>query len=109
MSIISDIIENILKGDPLTIGILAALILFLTVIILRKEPIYGLWMKFAFGLAYVNTRIILFFLFFTIFTAYGLVFKMLGKDLLNIKKSDSKTYWEKRESKRKKEDYLKQF
>jgi hypothetical protein len=62
------------------------------------KPLYGLWMKFAMVLAWVNTRIILSLTYFLVFTPIGLILKLLGKDLIK-EKWDPKatTYWIERE------------
>lgn len=68
--------------------------------IFRKllKPLYALWMKFALVLSWINTRIILFLMFYLIFTPLGLILKLLGKDLLDIKINKSaKSYWRKKE------------
>lgn len=58
------------------------------------RPVYISWMKFAYVLGWVNTRIILLLVFFLIFTPIGLVLKLLGKDLLDRKiEKDKETYW----------------
>lgn len=63
------------------------------------KPVYGLWMKFAAALAWVNTRIILSLVFFLVFTPIGLILRLLSKDLIK-EKWDSKatTYWIEREA-----------
>lgn len=74
------------------------------------KRLYELWMKFARFIGFVNTRIILGIMYYTIFTAYSLVIKLLGKDLLDIRIREKSTYWHKKETKQfKKEDYLRQF
>lgn len=52
------------------------------------------WLKLAEILWWINTRIIMFFLFFFIFVPIWLIMKLLWKDLLN-KKIDKnlKSYW----------------
>lgn len=60
--------------------------------------LYGLWMKFALILSWINTRIILFLMFCLIFTPIGLIIKLLGKDLLEEKiDKTAKSYWKKKE------------
>ena len=62
--------------------------------------VYVLWMRLAFILGWVNTRIILFVLFYLIFTPIGLVIKLTGKDLLERKIDKSRdSYWIKKEKK----------
>ena len=58
------------------------------------RPIYALWMKFAYGLAWVNTRLLLGLFFYGIITPVGLVMRLLGKDPLTRKFKRSQTsYW----------------
>ncbi len=58
---------------------------------------YILWMRLAFVLAWVNTRIILCILFFALFTPIAIAQKLCGVDLLDIKMDKGKTYWRARE------------
>jgi hypothetical protein len=58
---------------------------------------YVVWMRFAALLAWINTRVLLSALFFLVLTPVGLVFRLMGKDLLEQKIDRSKaTYWVKR-------------
>jgi hypothetical protein len=62
------------------------------------RPIYLGWMKFAFLLAWINTRVILGIFFFLAITPVGFVLRLTGKDLLDEKiDKEAKTYWKKRE------------
>ena len=54
------------------------------------KPFYHLWMKFGFVMGWLNTRIILGIVFYLVFMPFGLVIRLLGKDLL-MKKLDAKT------------------
>ena len=64
-------------------------------VILR--PIYIGWMKFAFVLGWVNTRIILGIFFYLIVTPIGLGMRLFGNDLLDEKmEPEAKSYWKKR-------------
>jgi len=49
------------------------------------KPLYIIWMKFAFVLNWINTRIILFAIFYLIFAPIGLAMRLFGVDLLNKK------------------------
>jgi len=62
------------------------------------RPAYLVWMKFAYVLGWINTRILLGIFFFLVLTPIGMVLRVTGKDLLNerIDKSAT-TYWLKRE------------
>jgi len=64
------------------------------------KPLYSLWMKFAFILAWVNTRLILFILFYLVFTPIGLVMRIFGVDALDRKIDKNRnSYWKKKEKK----------
>jgi len=57
-------------------------VLILLGVVLPKilDPVYVVWMKFAHVLGWVNTRLILGLVFYTIFLPVSLVFKVIGKD-----------------------------
>lgn len=60
--------------------------------------LYSLWMKFAFVMGWVNTRLILFILFYLVFTPIGLVMRIFGVDALDRKIDKSRnSYWKKKE------------
>lgn len=57
-------------------------------------PVYIIWMKFAFILNWINTRLILFVIFYLVFTPIGLIIRLLRKDLLDKKIDKNKeSYW----------------
>ncbi len=62
------------------------------------KPAYTAWMKFAFVLGWINTRLLLIIIFYFVFTPIGLVMRLFGMDLLNRKVDKKKeSYWEKKE------------
>ena len=62
------------------------------------RPIYVGWMKFAFILGWVNSRIILSLIFYLLFTPIGLIMRLFGRDALDRRMSGkSDSYWVKRE------------
>ncbi len=64
------------------------------------KPVYIIWMRLAFVLSWINTRLILCALFYTIFTLIGLGMRLFGIDLLDRKIEKSKgSYWRKKEKK----------
>lgn len=75
------------------------------------KPVYIVWMKLAFVLGWINTRIILFFVFYGIVTPIGLLMRLLGTDALDQKMEKEKpTYWRDREREEfKPSDYERQF
>lgn len=78
---------------------------------LLLKPIYILWMRGAFILGWLNTRLILIAVFYLILTPIGLVLKLCGKDLLEEEINNSKkSYWKKEEKREfKTTDYERQF
>ena len=56
-------------------------------------PLNRIWFKFGLLLGKVVSPIIMGLVFFFVVTPTGLIMKFLGKDLLNLKKSKSKSYW----------------
>ena len=61
---------------------------------LALRPLYKVWMKFAEALGWLKTRIILSIIFYLIFTPYGIMARLFGKDLLDTNwKRRAGTYW----------------
>ena len=74
------------------------------------KPIYFVWMIFAAILGWVMTRVILSVVFYLIMTPISLITKLLGEDFLNLKKIESDSYWNYRNSSEElNQDYEKQF
>lgn len=95
-----------------SVSIISFLFFALALFIPRSlKLLYSLWMKFAFVLAWINTRLILFILFYLIFTPLGLSMKIFGADLLDRKIDKSRnSYWKKKEKKHfNLSDYERQF
>lgn len=62
------------------------------------KPVYIFWMRLAFMLSWINTRLILIIIFYLIFSPLGFIIKLCGKDLLERKIDRSKSsYWIKKE------------
>ncbi len=84
--------------------------IFAAVAPLKLLPLYRLWVKFAMALAWFNTRLLLGIVFYLIITPTGLLMRLLGKDLLDIKiDKNADTYWKKREEQPDLPSYEKQF
>ena len=56
-------------------------------------PLNKLWFKFGIFLGKIISPIIMGIIFFLVVTPIGLIMRLIGKDLLNIKYSDNKSYW----------------
>lgn len=56
-------------------------------------PIFRLWMSLAIVLGFIVSRLLLTALFFLVITPIGLVLKLSGKDLLDMRIGDRDSYW----------------
>jgi len=56
-------------------------------------PLNKLWFKFGILLGKIISPLIMGIIFFLVVTPIGLIMKMLGKDVLNLKYSTNKSYW----------------
>ena len=61
-------------------------------------PLNILWFKFGMLLGRYVSPLAMGFVFFIIVTPTGLIMKLFNKDLLNLKKKKSKSYWIKRDT-----------
>lgn len=75
---------------PLVIA--AVLILFALIAPAALGPFYKVWMKFAEVLGWINTRIILGFIFFVIFLPFGLVMRLFRDPMRRKLNSSDNTY-----------------
>ena len=93
----------LLKGNDLRIWSLIVSIIFLVLGIMNSSilrPLNKLWFRFGLFLGNFISPIILGFIFFFVVTPIGLIMKILGKVMLNLKKKNVETYWiEKKEPK----------
>ena len=56
-------------------------------------PLNRLWFKFGILLGKIVSPIIMGIIFFLVVTPIGLLMRILGKDLLNLKYTKNKSYW----------------
>ena len=56
-------------------------------------PLNKIWFKFGILLGNVVSPIIMGIIFFLIVTPTSIIMKILGKDLLNLKKNNNNSYW----------------
>lgn len=88
--------HNILPTSIISV-IFFALAVIMPIIL---KPVYILWMRLAFILSWINTRLILLIIFYLIFTPISLAIKLFGVDLLDIKINKQKgSYWRRKEKK----------
>ena len=56
-------------------------------------PLNRIWFKFGIFLGKIISPVIMGIIFFLVVTPIGLIMKILGKDLLNLKFNKNKSYW----------------
>ena len=56
-------------------------------------PLNKLWFKFGIFLGIIISPIIMCIIFFLVVTPIGIIMRFLGKDVLNLKYNDDKSYW----------------
>ena len=83
-----------------TFVIISALFFILGIICASLlKPVYVFWMKLAYVLGWINTRVILVVIFYLVFTPMGIIMRVFGADLLDKRIDKSKaSYWKKKES-----------
>ena len=95
---------NVHKGRMTIVFVFGSIGVALLVFGLLIPPVargfHRFWMRFASGLGYVNNRIILFLLYYGVFTPYGLISRLLGRDPLNRRCRTRDSYWISREGTR---------
>ena len=92
----------LLKGGDIRIWAVAVSLLFVAVSIIKPELLtrfYQLWTKFGGFMGAIISKVMMFILYFGLFTPVSFVLKLLGKDLLDKKIDKSqKSYWIERET-----------
>ena len=56
-------------------------------------PLNKIWFKFGIILGNIVSPIVMGLVFFCVVTPIAIIMRLLGKDILNIKKNKKKTYW----------------
>jgi hypothetical protein len=70
--------------------------IFIVITFLKAElllPLNKLWMRFGLLLGMIVSPIVLSVIFFGIFTPYGFVMRIMGRDEMNLKIFLKKSYW----------------
>jgi predicted membrane protein len=86
----------LLKDENIRIWSLIIALAFLILGLLNSKiltPLNKIWFKFGILLGSFVSPIVMGVVFFTIVTPTSLIMKVLGKNLLNLKKDNKKTYW----------------
>ena len=86
----------LLNSENLRLWSLIVSLVFLILGVLNSNllsPLNKIWFKFGVLLGRIVSPIILGIIFFLVVTPTGLVMRLLGKDVLNLKFSNYKSYW----------------
>jgi len=86
----------LLKDGNIRIWSLIIAIIFLILGLLNSKiltPLNKIWFKFGILLSSFVSPLVMGIVFFGIVTPTSLIMKVLGKNLLNLKKGNKKTYW----------------
>ena len=84
------------NGESINYLLLFISIIFFFLGIINSKfltPLNKIWFKFGIILGYVISPIIMGLIFFMIVTPIAVLLKILGKDVLNLKKNNNKSYW----------------
>ena len=57
------------------------------------SPLNKLWFKFGIFLGKIISPVIMGIIFFLVVTPIGIIMRLIGKDVLNLKYNNSKSYW----------------
>ena len=91
----------LLSQTEVRIWSLIVSIIFLTLGLINSKlllPLNKIWFKFGILLGNFIAPIVMGIIYFFVVTPTGLIMKMLGKDLLNLKKSNKDSYWIKKDN-----------
>ena len=86
----------ILKGNEIRIWSIVISLIFLILGIINSKiltPFNKVWFRFGIFLGNFISPIIMGIVFFLVVTPTGLIMKLLRKDLINLRKNNSSTYW----------------
>ena len=83
------------KGD-INLYLISIALIFLVLGLLNSKilaPLNKLWFKFGIFLGKIISPLIMGIIFFLVVTPIGLVMRIFGKDLLNLKYNKNQSYW----------------
>ena len=86
----------LLNNESIRLWSLIISIIFLILGILNSKilsPLNKIWFKFGILLGKIISPIIMGIIFFLVVTPTGIIMRLIGKDLLNLKYRDIQSYW----------------
>ncbi len=91
-----------LSGNSIKVWALVISLVFLSLGILNSSilnPLKSGWIKLGEVLGKIVSPLVMGLIYFIIITPIGIFMRLIGKDLLNLKLNNDKTYWIKRSNK----------
>ena len=86
----------LINNESIRLWSLIVSLIFLVLAILNSNllsPLNKIWFKFGIFLGKIISPIIMSIIFFLVVTPIAFIMRLLGKDVLNLKYSDHKSYW----------------
>ena len=86
----------LLNNDPIYYWSLFVSFIFLVLGLMNSKilsPLNLLWFKFGILLGKIVSPIVMGIIFFLVVTPISIILKIFGKDVLNLKFNNNKTYW----------------
>ena len=86
----------LINGQEIRFWALIISAVFLILGLLKSKlltPLNKLWFRFGIFLGKIISPIIMGFIFFLVVTPIGLIMRLLGKDVLNLKYNKERSYW----------------
>ena len=93
-------LSPLLNNEHINILSLVISLIFLILGLINSKflsPLNKIWFKFGLFLGKLISPLIMGFIFFLVVTPIGLLMRMFGKDLLNLKFNTKKSYWIKKD------------
>ena len=89
-------IYPLINNEDIRIWSLLVSLIFLVLGLINSNilsPLNKLWFKFGIFLGKIISPLIMGIIFFLVVTPTGLIMRILGKDILNLKNKKNKSYW----------------
>lgn len=81
-------------GVTVTLGAVASVLGALGLVAPKAlGPVFKAWMAVAFPIGFVVSRVLLAALYFLMFTPMALVFRLMGRDVLRLRRPEAASYW----------------
>tara|TARA_B100000780_G_C20738458_1_gene293349 strand:- start:46 stop:435 length:390 start_codon:yes stop_codon:yes gene_type:complete len=90
----------LVNNEDIRLWSLVISLIFLVLGVINSKilsPLNKIWFKFGIILGIITSPVIMGAIFFLVVTPIGFIMRLTGKDLLNLKYHDDKSYWIKKE------------